>query len=151
MILRPRPCTPCTHSHTQEGVAVAFCVVRLLRNGRSKTKFFQQPGRFQTRTHPFPLARPRRASRKAPGTRVTPAEKGSRYMAQCTEPHGATLRSATSGVAGCCHPCLGVQCNVWVGVSVPRDEWDRGSDIIASAWSHLIPRTRTKNTGVGQS
>ena len=45
------------------------CVVRLLRNG-SKTKFFQQPGRFQART-PFPLARPGRASRKPPGTRVT--------------------------------------------------------------------------------
>jgi hypothetical protein len=96
------------------------CVVRLLRNG-SKTKFFQQPGRFQART-PFPLARPGRASRKPPGTRVTPAEKGSRYMAQRTEPHGATLRSATSGVAGCCcHPCLCkcVQCRATNGTAYP--------------------------------
>ena len=124
------------------------CVVRLLRNG-SKTKFFQQPGRFQART-PFPLARPGRASRKPPGTRVTPAEKGSRYMAQRTEPHGATLRSATSGVAGCCcHPCLCkcVTCRC-VCVPVPRDEWDRLPDIIASAWSHLTPNTNIR--GVGQ-
>jgi len=42
-----RPCTPCTHATRRGGRCV--CVVRLLRNG-SKTKFFQQPGRFQART-----------------------------------------------------------------------------------------------------
>jgi len=158
MILRPRPCTPCTHSHTQEGVAVAFCVVRLLRN-RSKTKFFQQPGRFQARTRFLvsSRARPGRASRKPPGTRVTPAQKGSRYMAQMApsapnhmEPLSAAPRPGLRDAAIHVWVCS-INYNVWVGVSVPRSEWDRLPDIIASAWSHLIPRTRTKNTGVGQS
>jgi hypothetical protein len=92
--------------HTQEGVAVAFascafCVMDRKRNSSSNQGGFRHA--------PVSSQRPGRASRKAPGARVTPAEKGSRYMAQCTEQHGATLRSATSGVAGCCHPCLGVQ------------------------------------------
>ena len=69
-------------------------------------------------------------------------------MAQRTEPHGATLRSATSGVAGWL-PSMSVQmCNSHVCVPVPRDEWDRLPDIIASAWSHLTPNTNIR--GVGQ-
>ena len=149
MILRPRPCTPCTHSHTQEGVAVAFCVVRLLRN-RSKTKFFQQPGRFQARTRFLVSSRtrPGRASRKPPGTRVTPAQKGSRYMAQRTEPHGATLRSATSGVAGCCHPCL-CRCVTCMCVCQCRGTNGTAYPILLPLLGLISPRTRIYG-GVGQ-
>lgn len=49
----------------------------------------------------------------------------------------------------CCHPCL-CKCVMYVGcVSVPRDEWDRIPDIIASAWSHLSHLTPNTNVRGG--
>lgn len=81
--------------------ASAFCVIDRKRISSSNQVF--------QRTHPLPRTPGERVGRVPAG--VAAAEKSMldmRYMAQCTEPHGASLRSATSGVADCCNPC--VQC-----------------------------------------
>ena len=85
--------------------ASAFCVIDRKRNSSSNQVF--------QRTHP-PTRTPGERVGREPGG-VAGAEKSipdMRYMAQRTEPHGASLRSATSGVADCCNPSIRpcVQC-----------------------------------------
>lgn len=150
------PCSPPVHAHTrtQEGVAVAFCVVRLLRNG-SETKFFQQPGRFQARTRFLSHAPGERVGR-LPAHALHPPRKAHDTWHSAPnhmEPSSAAPRPGLRDA--CCHPCLCKCVIIYVRcVSVPRDEWDRLPDIIASAWSHLTshltPNTNTRGR-VGQS
>lgn len=112
-----RPCAPL---HTQEGVAVAFascafCVMDRKRNSSSNQGGFKHAPRFLSHAQ-------RERVGSLPAHALLPPKKGSRYMAQRTEPHGATLRSATSGVAGCCcHTCLCkcVQCRATNGTAYP--------------------------------
>ena len=117
------------------------CVVRLLRNG-SKTKFFQQPGRFQART-PFPLARPGRASRKPPGTRVTlPPRKAHDTWHSAPnhmEPPSAAPRP---GLRGGCHPCL-CKCVTRMCMCQCRGTNGTAYPILLPLLGLISPRTRT--------
>lgn len=122
------------------------CVVRLLRNG-SKTKFFQQPGRFQART---------RFLSHAQGERVgsLPAHALHSRRERLTI-HGTAHRTTWSHppqrhVRGCgMLPSMSVQmCNLQGCVCQCRGtNGTRLPDIIASAWSHLTPNTNIRAVG----
>lgn len=123
------------------------CVVRLLRNG-SKTKFFQQPGRFQART---------RFLSHAQGERVgsLPAHALHSRRERLTI-HGTAHRTTWSHppqrhVRGCgMLPSMSVQmCNLQVCVCQCRGTNGTAYPILLPLLGLISPRTRIYG-GVGQ-